>query len=59
MKSTSIGYVVRNHHPKVVMAESKRNGDCAILVAKYLAVREVIFKASQKGIQRIIIESDS
>lgn len=46
MKSSSIEYVMRDHHPKFVMAESKRIRDCANLVAECLAVREAILKAS-------------
>lgn len=50
---------MRDNNSNVVMTESKRIGDCAILVTEYLTVREAILKASQKGIQWIIIESDS
>lgn len=41
------------------MAESKRIGDCDILVTECLVVRKAILKGSQNGIQRIIIHSDS
>lgn len=50
MKSKLIGYVIRDHHLKIVMAESKSIGDCAILVVECLAFREVILKTSRKGI---------
>lgn len=57
MKLSSIGYVMRDNHSDVVMAESKSIGNCFILMAQ-CAVREAILKTSQKRIQRIIIQSD-
>lgn len=50
---------MRGNHSNVAMMESERIGDCAILVAECFAIREVILKASQKDIQRTIIQSDS
>lgn len=50
MKSTLVGYVTRDHHSKVVLKESRRIIDCAILMVECLTVRQTIFKTSQKGI---------
>lgn len=57
-QSTSIGYVMRYHHLKVLMAESKRIRDYDILVTECFVVREAILKTGQKGIQWVIIQSD-
>lgn len=37
----------------------KRKNRCPILVAEYLAIREVIVMVTLKNLQRFIIESDS
>lgn len=50
MKSTSISYIMRDHHSKVIGIDSKTIGDCVILMAVCLAVHEAIRKAGQKGI---------
>lgn len=43
----------------VIMVRSNRLGDYSILVVGCLTVLEAILIATQKGIQRIIIQSDS
>lgn len=48
MKSTWIGYNMRDHHSKIVMARSKMIGECDILVAECLIMREEILKASRR-----------
>lgn len=59
MKLTSTRYLMREHHSKVVMKENIRISDCAIIMAECLVVRVAIRKVSQKGIQWIIIQTDS
>lgn len=54
--STSIGYVMRDQHSKIIMMESRRIGDCVILMAECLVVRETNIKASHKGIQWILFK---
>lgn len=49
MKSTLIGYIMGDHHSRVVVTENKTIGDCDILVAECLAVQEAFRKASPKG----------
>lgn len=51
IKSTSTGYIMRGHHSKIVMTEYRKIGDCVILMAECLAVRETTIKTSQKCIQ--------
>lgn len=46
MKSTSIGYVLRDNHSKVVMKKRKKIGDCVISVTECLVVRDAILKIS-------------
>lgn len=53
-----MGYVMRDHHSKILMMESKSIGNCDILVAKCLVICEALLKASQKNTQRVIIQSD-
>lgn len=55
----SIAYVMTDHRLRIVMMESKRIGDCDILVTECWVVCEAILKATQKGIQRVIIQSDA
>lgn len=43
----------------VIMAKNKKIEDCSILIAKCLAVHEVILMAIHKSIWQIIIQSDS
>lgn len=54
-KLASISYVMRDNRLNVIMAKSKRLGDCSILAAKCLAMKEAILKVIQKRSKRIIL----
>lgn len=59
IKSGSVGVTMRDNRSNVIMAKSKRLGDCSIVVAECLAMCEAILMVIQNSISRIIAQSDS
>lgn len=50
---------MRDNHAITIMTKEKQIGDCFILMAEVLTIREAIMMAIQQNFQSIIIESDS